>query len=245
MTIADIMERLDQLASYDPTDLAGMARFGIKVDNAWVISVPKLRRLALELKKEPNRHQLALELWDTKVHEARILAGLIDEPEKVTEEQLEKWVAAFDSWDLCDLVCSNLFDRTEWAYQKATAWATRENHTNNPKAGGEFVKRAGFVLMAVLAVHDKKASNEPFLKFLQIIRAEATDGRNMVKKAINWALRSIGKSRNKQLYQAALTTAYTIRDLDSKSVRWIAHDAIRELENAPHIVKKFKPEKND
>ena len=229
MNCEEIMINLEKLASHDSKDLAGMARFGINVDKAWVISIPKLRAYAKKLKKEKNRHQLALELWECEVHEARILAGLIDDPEKATEEQLGKWVKDFDSWDLCDLVCGNFFDRTKFAYRKAKEWSSRKE---------EFVKRAGFVLMAGLAVHDKKAKDEPFINFLEIIKREASDERNFVRKAVNWALRQIAKSRNIALYQAGLKVAYEIKEIDNKTARWVANDAIRELEKE-YIKKRF------
>ena len=221
MTSYEIMVKLNRLASHNPRDLAGMARFGIKIDKAWVISIPKLRTLAKVLKKEPNRHQLAQELWDSEIHEARILAGLIDDPKEATEEQVESWVRGFDSWDLCDQVCGNFFDKTKFAYQKAEEWSAREE---------EFVKRAGFVLMANLSVHDKLASDKPFSAFLKIIQREATDDRNFVRKAVNWALRQISKSRNADLYYEGLKTAHKISRIDNKTACWIASDAIRELE---------------
>ena len=222
MTGHDILIELEKLASHDPKDLAGMARFGINVDKAWVISIPKLRKYAKNLRKEPNRHELALGLWDSEIHEARIMAGLIDDPKKVTEAQLEKWVNDFDSWDVCDQICSALFDKTGFAYQKAEEWSGRPE---------EFVKRAGFVVMCALAVHDKQSPDAPFEKFLEICKREATDERNFVRKAVNWALRSIAKSRNTSLYEKGLETAYEIRTIDDKTTRWIANDAIRELES--------------
>ncbi len=229
MTYKEVIEKLKSLATHDPKDLAGMARYGINVKNAWVISVPKLRTFAKELKKESNRHELALKLWDSEIHEARILAGFIDDPGKATEEQLEKWVKGFDSWDVCDLVCSELFDKTKYAYQKAEEWSSRPE---------EFVKRAGFVIMCALAVHDKKAEDKPFEKFLEICKREATDERNFVKKAVNWTIRNIGKCRNLKLHKKALETAREIlrsaqndTTMAGKTARWIASDAIRELES--------------
>jgi len=166
-------------------------------------------------------HNLANRLWGSKIHEARILASLISNPEMVTEEQIEKWAKDFDSWDVCDLCCGNLFDKTKYAYKKAVEWSSRDE---------EFVKRAGFVLMATLAVHDKKAQDEDFLKFFPLMIREATDRRNFVKKAVNWALRQIGK-RNLNLNKKAIKTAKEIKIIESKSARWIASDAIRELES--------------
>ncbi len=164
-------------------------------------------------------HALAQQLWSSGIHEARILAGMIDEPEKLTDKQLENWVKDFDSWDVCDQVCSNLFDKTPFAHKKAVAWSKRNE---------EFVKRAGFVLMAALSVHDKEAKDKEFAKFFPIIKREAMDNRNFVKKAVNWALRQIGK-RNINLNKEAIKTAKEIQKIDSLAAKWTAADAIREL----------------
>lgn len=214
MHCKDILQQLESLSS--PKARAGMARFGINPNNTYGVSIPALRKIARETGKD---HALALALWQSGIHEARILAGMVDEPEKVTGEQMDAWAADFDSWDVCDQVCSNLFDKTDLAYQKAVEWSNRQE---------EFVKRAGFVLMAALAVHDKKASDKEFLKFLPLIKREAADDRNFVKKAVNWALRQIGK-RNLNLNRAAVETAKDIQGIDSKAARWIASDALREL----------------
>ncbi len=210
-----VLAHLRTLAN--PANVAGMARYGISVTNALGVSMPALRQMARTHRRE---HDLALALWDSGVHEARILAALVDDPRQVTEEQMERWVAGFDSWDVCDQVCSNLFDRTAFAWAKAVEWAGRPE---------EFVKRAGFVLMAALAVHDKKAGDDAFLQFLPLIEREAGDNRNFVKKAANWALRGIGK-RNPALREAALAAGRRIREQGTRSARWIAGDAIRELE---------------
>ncbi len=199
-----------------PENLEGLSRYGINTKNTLGISIPILRDLAKEIGKN---HPLAVELWKTGIHEARILAGFIDIPADVTEDQMEKWAMDFDSWDVCDQVCSNLFDKTKFAVKKAKEWTKREE---------EFVKRAGFVLMASLAVHDKGADDSLFTSFLPIIKRAAVDDRNFVKKADNWALRQIGK-RNPRLNKAALKTAREIMKIDSRSARWVASDAIREL----------------
>ncbi|HEY4823209.1 MAG TPA: DNA alkylation repair protein, partial [Candidatus Bathyarchaeia archaeon] len=151
--------------------------------------------------------------------EARILAGFVDDPKMVTEGQMESWAKDFDSWDVCDQVCSSLFDKTPFAHRKAVDWSGKKE---------EFVKRAGFVLMAALAVHDKKAGDDMFVRFLPIIKRESNDDRNFVKKAVNWALRQIGK-RNLTLNSMAVRTAKEIQNLDSKAARWVASDALREL----------------
>jgi 3-methyladenine DNA glycosylase AlkD len=224
-TSADqIIQKLKSLAN--PKNVEGMARFGICPNNTLGISVPVLRDIAREAGKD---HQLVQELWASGIHEARLLACFVDKPELVTESQMEGWVKNFDSWDVCDLCCANLFDRTKFAHQKAAEWSGREE---------EFVKRAGFTLMAAIAVHDKKASDADFLKFLPIIKRESTDERNFAKKAVNWALRQIGK-RNASLNKMAIKTAEEIQKIDSKSARWIAADALREL-TGEAVQKKLK-----
>ncbi len=210
----DVLKRLKSHSN--PEAVKGMARFGINPNNTYGVSIPTLRKIARELGRN---HSLSLELWESGIHEARILASMIDIPEKVTATQMDKWVRDFDSWDVCDQTCSNLFDKTKAAYQKAVEWSLRHE---------EFTKRAGFALMAALAFHDKKAPNAKFLKFLKAITREATDERNFVRKAVNWALRQIGK-RNLELNRAAVRTAKQIRKMPSKNARWIASDALREL----------------
>jgi len=200
----------------NPEAAAGMARYGIKADRAMGVSIPQLQGLA---KKIGKSHKLAEDLWSSAVHEARILACLIDDPQQITADQLELWVTEFDSWDLCDQCCNRLFSKTPFARQKALAWARRPE---------EFVKRAGFVLMAVLAVHAKKAPDKQFDIFFKRIKAEADDERNFVKKAVNWALRQIGK-RNLSLNKKAIRVAEEIQQFESKAARWVARDALREL----------------
>ncbi|MCJ7821753.1 MAG: DNA alkylation repair protein [Armatimonadetes bacterium] len=201
---------------YKPENIEGMARFGIVTKKAYGVPAPALRKLAREIGKD---HALAQRLWSSGIHDARVLAALIDEPAEVTEEQMESWVADFDNWGVCDACCGNLFDKTEFAYRKAVEWSRRDE---------EYVKRAGFALIACLAVHDKKAGDRPFERFLPIIEREATDDRNFVKKAVNWALRQIGK-RSLRLNRKAIERAAQSRALDSRAARWIAADALREL----------------
>jgi len=214
MECAEVLERLKSLGN--PDAVAGMARYGISPHNTLGVSVPALRKLAREIGRN---HGLAQQLWSSGVHEARILASMIDDPRMVTEEQMERWAADFDSWDVCDQCCGNLFDKTELACRKAVEWAARDE---------EFVKRAGFALMAWLAFHDKRTPDEAFLQFLPVIKRESVDGRNFVRKAVNWALRHIGK-RNANLNRAAIQTAKEIQETGSKPGRWIAADALREL----------------
>jgi 3-methyladenine DNA glycosylase AlkD len=182
------------------------------------VSVPDMRKLAKEIGRD---HKLALDLWRTGIAEARIVAAMIDDPAKLTDEQMEDWVKGINSWDVCDQVCDNLFEKSQLAWKKIADWSERKE---------EFVKRTAFSLIACLAWHDKKASDEKFIGLLPIIIREATDERNFVKKAVNWALRNIGK-RNLKLNEAAINTAKEIKRLDSKAARWIASDAIRELES--------------
>jgi len=210
----EILDRLRSLG--DPKNVEGMARYGIRTKKAFGVSAPQLRQLAKELRKD---HDLADLLWRTGVHDARILAALIDDPALVTTKQMDRWAEDFDTWAVCDSACGSLFEKTPYAWDKAVAWIEREE---------EYVKRAGFVLMAALAVHDKKAPNERFEAFLSLIESHATDGRNFVKKAVNWALRQIGK-RNLHLNGLAIRAGERIRRIDSKAARWIAADALREL----------------
>jgi 3-methyladenine DNA glycosylase AlkD len=210
-------EILAQLAElHNPANLAGMARYGIDASHAHGVTAPVLHRMAKEIGRD---HALALDLWASGVREARLLAALIDNPKQVTEDQMERWAADMTSWDVCDCCCNYLFIRTPFAHEKAAEWSGRD---------AEFVKRAGFVLMACLAVHDRRASDEAFLAFLPLIRRESVDDRNFVRKAVNWALRQIGK-RNQPLNAAAIATAEAIRAEGTRAGRWIAGDALREL----------------
>jgi 3-methyladenine DNA glycosylase AlkD len=211
----EILKELRSLG--DPAAVAGMARFGIRSANVLGISTPKLRALARCIGRD---QALAEELWQSGILEARAISSLIGDPRLVTEALMESWAMDFDSWAVCDGCCCNLFDKTKFAWRKAMAWSRREE---------EYVKRAGYTLMAALAVHDKAASDEKFLRFLPAIKRGARDERNFVKKAVNWALRQIGK-RNRALNRAAIRTAREIRAMDSRSARWIAADALRELE---------------
>jgi 3-methyladenine DNA glycosylase AlkD len=223
MQYEEILKNLKSLS--DPKAVKGMARYGINPEKNLGVSVTTLRRVAKEIGRD---HQLAQRLWSTGIRDARMVAALIDDPKLVSEEQMERWVKDFNSWDLCDHCCGHLFDKTEYAYQKAKEWSKRRE---------EFVKRAGFALIAFLAVHDKKAEDKEFLIFLPLIKSESIDSRNYPKKAINWALRNIGK-RNLDLNKKAIKIAKEIQKIDSKSARWIASDAIRELTNE-RIQKRF------
>ncbi len=201
----------------NPEDVEGMERFGIKGDKALGIRVPVLRKLA---KAHRNDHQLAADLWASGIHEARILASMVDDPEQVTEEQMKAWVNDFDSWDVCDQVCMNLFDKHPLAYEKAVEWSRREE---------EFVKRAGFAMMASLVLHDKKTDDLAFEPFFERMQAEAGDERNFVKKAVNWALRQIAKQRP-GLASWCVQLAKELAESESKSARWVGKDALREFQ---------------
>ncbi len=214
MKYDEILNKLEALS--DPKAVEGMARFGINPENTYGVSIPNLRNMAKETGKD---HALAQQLWASGIHEARILASMVDDPKMVTEEQMESWVKEFDSWDVCDQCCMNLFEKTGFAYQKAKEWSSNDK---------EFTKRTAFVLMARLAVSDKKADDALFEPFFPLIKRQAGDNRNFVKKAVNWALRQIGK-RNRNLNRKAIQTGEDIQRMDSKSARWIAADALREL----------------
>jgi 3-methyladenine DNA glycosylase AlkD len=209
----ELLAQLQALANAE--NVAGMARYGINPHQTLGVSIYELRRIAKTV--EPN-HALAEELWATGIHEARILASYIERPEWVSEEQMERWARDFDSWDVCDQVCG-LFEETSYAYAKAIEWSGRPE---------PFVKRAAFAIMAGLAVHDKQASDAQLAQFFPVILRQATDERNYVKKAVNWALRNLGK-RNANLNRLAIETAQRIQQIDDRTARWIAADALREL----------------
>jgi 3-methyladenine DNA glycosylase AlkD len=203
-----------------------MAHFGIHAEKAYGIPAPQLHRLAREIGRD---HKLARDLWATGIHEARSLAGLVDDPAQVTEEQMERWARQFESWDVVDGTCRYLFLCTPFAWKKTAEWSRRKE---------EFVKRAAFSLMAYLAVHDKNAPDAKFARLLAVIQRHARDERNFVKKAVNWALRQIGK-RNIRLNRLAIRAAQRIRAMDSPSARWLASDALREL-TSPAVARRLR-----
>lgn len=199
-------------------NVEGMARFGIRAKKVYGVSKPKLDAIARNI---GINHALGLKLWETGIHDARILGVLISEPAQVTAAQMERWVRDFDNWDVCDGSCCHLFVDAKPAWEKAFAWTTRKK---------EFEKRAGFALAAYLAIHDKKAEDVAFRKFLKAIEREAWDERNFVRKAVNWALRNIGK-RNRRLNREAIATAERIQRQGTRAGRWVAADALRELKS--------------
>jgi len=216
VSVEDVLEKLKDKAK--PDQIEGMARYGMVAERRLGVSIPDLRQMAKEVGKD---HRLALALWKTGIPDAKILAAMIDEPSKLTEQQMEDWVKEINSWDIGDQVCMNLLEKTPLAWKKILAWSEREE---------EFVKRTAFGLLACLAWHDKEAEDGEFIKLFTVIERGATDERNSVKKAVSWALRNIGK-RNRDLNKAAIKAAKKIQKIDSKSARWIASDAIRELES--------------
>jgi len=213
MTVDEILARFDALAS--EKNRAGMARFGINTDRAYGVSVAETRKIAKAIKRD---HALALALWATGRHEPRILAGFIADPARMTRADCDAWVAEVESWDLCDQL-AGLFRRTAFREDLVADWTADDR---------EFVRREGFVVICSMAVHDKTMPDEAFLPYLKLIERHATDGRNFVKKAVNWALRQIGK-RSRALHGPALDLAETLAASDDKVARWIGRDAAREL----------------
>ena len=214
-TFDEVMEILHSLAK--PENLEGMARFGITGDKRLGLSMPELRKLGRSIGKD---HKMALKLWATGIQDAMILAALVDDPLQVTEEQADSWVKDIETWDVCDQLCVNLFEKISFADKKILEWSGREE---------EFVRRVAYAIIACIAWHNKEAQDEDMMKYFPVIKSGATDNRNYVKKAVSWALRHIGK-RNPNLNREAIKLAKDIKEIDSKAARWIASDVIRELE---------------
>jgi 3-methyladenine DNA glycosylase AlkD len=213
-SVNEVLKQLEERAK--PEDLEGMAKYGMTRARRLGVAVPEMRKIAKQSGKD---HQLALDLWRTGIPEAMMLASMVDLAETVTEEQMEDWVKDFNSWDVCDQVCMNLFHKTPLAWKKVRDWANRDE---------EFVKRAAFALIAYLAWHDKEASDKELIDLIPLIAEGTTDERNLVKKGVSWALRNIGK-RNPNLNEVAMKAAKEMQQMDSKSARWIASDALRDL----------------
>ncbi len=212
--VKQILLELNRLAN--PSAISFMTRFGITPEHTLGVSIPNLRKIA---KNYRNDHELAAELWQINSRETRILASMIDDPKLLTESQMEAWAKDFTYWEICDQCCANLFKKHFLAWKKAIEWSSPAN---------EGKKRAAFILMACLAIGDKKAPDNRFEAFLPFIKNEAYDNRNLVKKAVNWALRQIGK-RNSHLNQKTILSAEEILRQESKSAHWITTDALREL----------------
>lgn len=224
MQVDNIISDLKKLKNQKNID--GMARFGINPETALGISIVTLRKKAKEI---GTNHQLALDLWNLGIHEGRILASMIDNPSEVSKSQMNSWVKDFNSWDLCDQCCNNLFRKTPFVDEFCFKWV---------KSKHDFTRRAGFVLMAVQAVHNKSLTDSDIMKYFPLIIKYSTDERNFVKKAVNWALRQIGK-RNRELNREAIKICDILLESDSKSSRWIAMDARKEL-TSEKIVERLK-----
>lgn len=215
--MASVEQVLKTLKSWGSAEnVAGMARFGIRTDRAFGVPMEPLKKYAKELGRD---HAFAMELWKSGFREARVMAALIAEPKLLTVKQMNAWAKEFDSWEICDNACIHLFRKSPMAWERAFAWAPDKR---------EFVRRSGFAMFATLAVHDKKAADEQFLEVLPLIEAMSGDDRNFVKKAVNWALRQIGK-RNAALGVAAIRMSKKLAQSESASTRWIGKDALREL----------------
>ncbi len=216
MTTAKEVLRLLQ-AKARPDQLDGMIRYGMAPERRLGVAVPELRRIARQVGKD---HALASALWETKIPDAMMLASMIGDPAQVTGREMEEWVKDFGSWDVCDQVCMNLFEKTPLAWKKAAQWSVREE---------EFTRRAAFALMACLAWHAEDAPDARFVKFIPWIKRAANDDRGMVKKGVSWALRNMGK-RSPALQRVVLAAAREIRGMDTRSARWIASDVMRDLQ---------------
>jgi len=227
MDLKSVLKELNFLSNPTKKNLEGMARFGIRPKTKMLcISMPNLRKLAKKIGKD---HNLALKLWDLEIHEARILAGLIEDEGEIDSSQLEDWVGGFDSWDICDQACMNLLYKSRLAVKKISQWAKNEK---------EYVRRTAFSLIAVLAAKNKEMEDKDFVRFFPLIKKYSIDDRNFVKKAVNWAIRQIGK-RNKHLNKEAVKLSNEIKRMDTKSARWISSNALIELTDKK-ILKRIK-----
>jgi len=213
-------------AQGDPKFRDGLARYGLPTDKAFGVSVATIQRYGKTLGRD---HDLARELWKTGWTDARMLASFVGEPDRVTPTEMDAWCRDFDSWGIVDTVCFTLWDRSPAAWTKAAQWATGKP---------EFEKRAGFVLMACLAAHDKTAKDSAFMKFLPLIEKGARDERNFVKKGVSWALRHIGH-RNARLHAATVKTANKLAKSADATQRWVGKDALRDLMR-PAVITKVK-----
>ena len=203
-------------------NLEGMARYAIPSDHAYGVAMKDIKALGKQI---GVNQELAAALWDTGVYEARMLASFVGDPARITAKQMDGWCKDFDNWAFCDAMCFNLFDRTPHAWAKVTQWSRSKE---------EFVKRTAFALLWSLSVHDKRAGDELFVEGLALIERAADDERNFVKKAVNMALRAIGK-RNGALHAAAQTLARRLADSPGVTARWVGKDALRELSSASVI----------
>ncbi len=219
-----VLARLAELG--EPRNVEGLARYGIVAKKAFGVPVGVLQAEAMRLGRD---HDLALELWESGWYEARLLAAFVDEPERVTLAQMNAWAKDFDNWGVCDTVCLHLFDRSKLAYGRIAPWAKRRE---------EFVKRAGFALLASLALHDKKAADERFFESFELLEHAAADGRNFVKKAVSWALRSIGH-RSLASNARAVALARKLASDSDATRRWVGKDVLRDL-TRPAVIAKLR-----
>ena len=222
--VQDVLTLLKRKGSKKNVD--GMARYGIVAKKVFGVSVGTLRAHGKRIGKN---HELAAALWATGWYEARMLAAFVDDPARVTAAQMDRWCRDFDNWAICDTICFHLFDHTSHAWSKVSAWAGKRE---------EFVKRAAFALLASLSVHDKRAPDALYVRGLELIERAATDDRNFVKKAVNWALRSIGK-RNPALHAAAVAVSRRLADSANAAARWVGKDALRELTTSPAVLRRL------
>ena len=218
MLVAEVLSRLRSMQN--PQTVAAMAKQGIVPRAALGLSNAQLHQVAEDIGID---RLIAQQLWASGIHDARVLASLVDDPERVTPKQMERWVRDFDNWALCDACCFNLFDKTPFAYAKAVAWSARKE---------EYVKRAAFSLVAALAAQDQKAPDSEFLRFFPIIRREAGDERPLVRKAVAWALKEIGR-RNRSLRRLVTDTVKELDQMEAKSAHWIASDVLKDLTAKP------------
>jgi 3-methyladenine DNA glycosylase AlkD len=228
LTVEEVLANLRRHA--DPRNIEGMARYGINAQAALGVAAPRMKAIARRAGKD---HELAQKLWATGVREARHIAAWVDDPSLVTPGQMDRWARDFDSWDIVDGVCGHLFVYAPSAWKKALQWPHRKE---------EFVRRAGFTMMAWLAVHDKESSDEAFQPCFALIEEYASDDRNFVKKAVNWALRQIGK-RSPRLRKQALEVAARLKESADPSARWIGADALRELKSRAAPAPAARPRK--
>jgi 3-methyladenine DNA glycosylase AlkD len=224
VSVDQVVAQLKRLGSKKGRD--GMARYAIPSDNAFGVSVGKIRDIG---KRLGRNHGLAQALWDTGWYEARMLAAFVDDPAQVTPAQMDRWCRDFDNWAITDTICFHLFDRTPHAFAKVKAWSNRRN---------EFEKRAAFALLASLGVHDKRASDESFAKCLPLIERAAADERNFVKKGVSWALRVIGR-RSRDLNRTAIALSERLCASEQSSARWVGRDALKEL-TSPAVIRRLK-----
>ena len=216
MTCEQVIEELRSLGS--PKNIEGMKRYNITVEKSFGVPAPQIRSIAKQI---TMNHDLALQLWDSRYHEARILAAIIADPERTKLSMLDRWVNEIQNWAQCDNCCAELFEKTKYAYSLPFRWAKNEK---------EFVRRAGFVMIAEMAVHHKETEDKEFQKFFSLLKKYSIDERNFVKKGVNWALRQVGK-RNISLHKKVIALSKEIQNIPSSSARWISNDALKELTN--------------